>query len=64
LKRRTIISIQESQPELDFEEAEHSPPFTLPEYQRQLLAPRIAAGFIDLAIAAAIFSIFVVTTYL
>ena len=64
MKRRTIISIQESQPELDFGEAEHSPPFTLPEYQRRLLAPRIAAGFIDLAIAAAIFSIFAVTTYL
>ena len=64
MKRRTIISIQESQPELDFEEAEHSPPFTLPEYQRHLLAPRIAAGFIDLAIVAAIFSIFAVTTYL
>ena len=64
MKRRTIISIQESQAELDFEEAEHSPPFTLPEYQRQLLASRIAAGFIDLAITAAIFSIFAVTTYL
>ena len=64
MKKRTVIAIQEYQPELDFEEAEHSPPFTLPEYQRQLLAPRIAAGFIDLAIVAAIFAIFVVTTYL
>jgi len=64
VKKRTVIAIQESQPELDFEEAEHSPPFTLPEYQRRLLAPRIAAGLVDLAIVAAVFVIFAVTTYL
>ena len=65
MKRRTVISIEDyQQPELDFEEAEHSPPFTLPEYQRQLLAPRIAAGFVDLVIVAAVFAIFAVTTYL
>src|SRR5262249_45163238 len=64
VKKRTVIAIQEYQSELDFEEAERSPPFTLPEYQRQLLAPRIAAGFIDLVIVAAVFSIFAATTYL
>jgi uncharacterized RDD family membrane protein YckC len=64
LKKRTIISIQEYQPELDFEEAEHSPQFTFPEYQRQLLGPRIAAGLTDLAIVAVIYAIFLVTTYL
>ena len=64
LKKRTVISIQEYQPEFDFEEAEHSPPFTLPEYQCELLVPRIVAGLIDLAIVGAIFVIFAVTTYL
>jgi uncharacterized RDD family membrane protein YckC len=64
VKKRTVIAIQEYQPELDFEEAEHSPPFTLPEYQRALLASRIAAGSVDLAIVAAVFAIFAVTTYL
>ena len=64
VKKRTVIAIQEYQPELDFEEAEHSAPFTLPEYQRQMLAPRITAGFIDLAIVAAAFAIFAITTYL
>ena len=62
MKKRTIISILD-QPELDFEEAEHSPPFTFPEYQRQLLGPRIVAGVIDFAIVAAIYVIFLVTTY-
>ena len=64
MKKRTIISIEEYQPELDFEEAEHSPPFTFPEYQRELLGPRIAAGLTDLAIVAFIYLIFLVTTYL
>src|SRR5262249_29377515 len=64
MKKRTIISIEEYQPELDFEEAEHSPQFTFPEYQRDLLAPRIAAGLTDLAIVLLIYLIFLVTTYL
>ncbi len=64
MKKRTIISIEEYQPELDFEEAEHSPQFTFPEYQRELLGPRIAAGLTDLAIVAFIYLIFLVTTYL
>jgi uncharacterized RDD family membrane protein YckC len=64
MKKRTVISIEEYQPELDFEEAGHAPQFTLPEYQRQLLGLRIAAGVTDLAIVAAVYSIFLVTTYL
>ena len=63
MKKRTIISIEECQPELDFEEAEHWPQFTFPEYQRELLGPRIAAGLIDLAIVGFIYLIFFVTTY-
>ena len=63
--KRTVISIQErEQPELDFEEAENFPPFTFPEYQRELLGPRIAAGITDFGIVGLIYSIFIVTTYL
>lgn len=61
--KRTVISIQEYQPELDFEEAEHSPPFTFPEYQRGLLIPRLVAGFEDFAIVALIYGIFIIATY-
>jgi len=64
MKKRTIISIQEYQPEFDFEEAEHVPPFTLPEYQRTLLLPRITAGLTDLAIVAVIYLIFLAATYM
>jgi uncharacterized RDD family membrane protein YckC len=64
MKKRTVISIEEYQPQFDFEEAEHAPPFALPEYQRQLLGPRVAAGIVDLAIVAAVYVIFLVTTYL
>jgi uncharacterized RDD family membrane protein YckC len=64
MKKRTIISIEEYQPKFDFEEAEHVPPFAVPEYQRQLLGPRMAAGITDFVIVAAIYSIFLVTTYL
>jgi uncharacterized RDD family membrane protein YckC len=64
MKKRTVISIEEYQPQFDFEEADHAPQFTLPEYQRRLLGPRIAAGILDLAIVAAIYVIFLVTTYL
>ena len=34
MKKRTVISIQEHQPRFDFEEAEHTPQFAVPEYQR------------------------------
>jgi uncharacterized RDD family membrane protein YckC len=62
--KRTVISIEESQPGFDFEEAEHSPPFTFPEYQRDLIASRLLAGVADFAIVALIYSIFVIATYL
>jgi len=61
--KRTVISIEEYQPQLDFEEAEHSPPFTFPEYQRDLIVPRITAGAVDLSIVAAIYLIFIVVTF-
>jgi uncharacterized RDD family membrane protein YckC len=64
MKKRTIISIQEYQPEFDFEEAEHVPPFTLPEYQRTLLLPRITAGLTDLTVVAVIYLIFLAVTYI
>jgi len=62
--KRTVISIQEHQPELDFEEAEHSPPFTFPEYQRDLLTSRITAGAMDFGIVALIYLVFLATTFL
>ena len=62
--KRTVISIDEYQPELDFEEAENSPPFTFPEYQRGLVAPRLMAGAVDFAIVALTYSIFIIATYL
>ena len=60
--KRTVISIQQHQPEFDFEEAEHSPPFTFPEYQRNLLGLRIAAGITDFAIVALAYCIFILIT--
>jgi uncharacterized RDD family membrane protein YckC len=63
-KPRTVISIEEDQPALDFEEAEHALPFTFPEYQRELLSSRIAAGAVDLGIVALVFSLFIIATYL
>lgn len=61
--KRTVISILEYQPQLDFEDAEHFPPFTFPEYQRGLLVSRIVAGITDLTVVASIFIIFLITTY-
>jgi uncharacterized RDD family membrane protein YckC len=61
--KRTVISIEECQPEFDFEEAEHSPPFTFPEYQGRLLPSRVAAGVVDFAIVGLIYSIFVIATW-
>ena len=62
--KRTVISIQKHQPEFDFDEAEQSPSFTFPEYQGELLLPRIMAGLTDFGIAALVYCIFVITTYL
>ena len=62
--KRTVISLEdEYQSQLDFEEAEHSLPFTFPEYQRDLIIPRITAGATDLGIVAAVFLLFLVTTF-
>jgi uncharacterized RDD family membrane protein YckC len=61
--KRTVISIEnEHQPGLDFEEAEHLLPFTFPEYQRQMIVPRITAAMTDIGIVAAVYLIFLVTT--
>src|SRR6266850_4603199 len=62
--KRTVISIEESQPQLDFEEAEHSLPFTFPEYQRELLASRAVAGAAHFGIVALIYLVFVIATSL
>jgi uncharacterized RDD family membrane protein YckC len=62
--KRTVISIQKHQPEFDFEEAEQMQPFTFPEYQCELLVPRIMAGLTDFGIAAVVYCIFVMATYL
>jgi uncharacterized RDD family membrane protein YckC len=61
--KRTVISLEDEQPQLDFEEAEHSLPFTFPEYQRDLIIPRITAGATDLGIVAVVFLLFLVTTF-
>src|SRR3954447_16683363 len=62
--KRTVISIEdEYQPQLDFEEAEHSLPFTFPEYQQALIVPRIAAALTDFGIVAAVYLIFLVLTF-
>jgi uncharacterized RDD family membrane protein YckC len=62
--KRTVISIEEYQPALDFEEAEHSLPFTFPEYQRELMLPRLSAGLTDFAIVAVVYILFMATTTL
>jgi uncharacterized RDD family membrane protein YckC len=62
--KRTVISIEDRfQQQLDFEEAAHSLPFTFPEYQRQLIVPRLMAGLADFAIVAAIYLIFLLATF-
>src|SRR5690349_7553473 len=60
--RRTVIDISSSQPEFDFDEGAHSPPFTLPEYQRAILPQRFVAEVIDFGIAAVVYVIFLVIT--
>ncbi len=62
--KRTVISIEEYQPGFDFDEAEQSPSFTFPEYQRSLVIPRITAGLMDLGIVAAVYLLFVITTFI
>src|SRR4029078_6564714 len=56
------IDISTRQPELDFEEAEHTLPFTMPDYQRDLLPARFAAELTDFGIAAGVYAIFVIAT--
>ena len=63
-KKRTVISIQEVQPELDFEEAAHSPSFTFPEYQRDIMLPRLSAGLVDFGLVGLVYLIFVIVTVL
>jgi uncharacterized RDD family membrane protein YckC len=62
--KQTVISLEEYQPHFDFEEAEQSPPFTFPEYQRDLIIARITAGAVDLAVVAVIYVVFLLTTFL
>jgi len=62
--RRTVIDIAQHQATINFDEAELSPPFTFPEYQKELLIPRFAADIIDFAIVTGIYILFVVLTYL
>src|SRR5262245_7333038 len=62
--RRTIIDLSARQPEFDFDEAEHSLPFTFPEYQRGILPARFAAELIDFIIAALVYVILIVATFM
>jgi uncharacterized RDD family membrane protein YckC len=62
--RRTIIDISQDQPVLDFEEAELSPSFTFPEYQRTLLSSRFVADAIDLGLILLAYIPFIVLTYM
>jgi uncharacterized RDD family membrane protein YckC len=61
--KRTIIDISQDQPELDFDEAALSLPFTFPEYQRSLLSARLLADLTDMCIVALVYVAFIVTTY-
>jgi len=61
--RRTIIDISRGQPELDFDEAALSLPFTFPEYQRSLVSSRLLADLTDLGIVAGVYILFVALTY-
>jgi len=61
--KRTIIDIPHHQPALDFDEAEHSLPFTFPEYQRDILPARLAADVTDLGIVAAVYLVFLAVTF-
>ena len=56
------IDIAARQPVLDFDEAEHTLPFTMPDYQRGLLLSRFASELIDLGIAAVVYLVFIIAT--
>ncbi len=62
-KKRTVISIEDVQPEFDFEEAAASLPFTFPDYQRGLIGQRLLAGATDFAIVGAVYLLFIIVTY-
>jgi len=62
--RRTFIDISQDQPVLDFEEAELSPPFTFPEYQRGLISERFLADIMDLGVILLAYIPFVLITYM
>src|SRR5262245_53457260 len=62
--KRTSIDIPQHQPEFDFDEAEHSLPFTFPEYQRGILPDRFAADLLDIGIVGTVYFIFVLLTFL
>jgi uncharacterized RDD family membrane protein YckC len=62
--KRTIIDISQEQPALDFDEAELSPPFTFPEYQRRLITTRFTADVIDLGIILLAYIPFMLLTYM
>lgn len=60
--RRTLIDISRNQPGLDFEDDSYTAEFTLPEYQRSILVPRVYALLTDMAIVLAMFGVFVIMT--
>jgi uncharacterized RDD family membrane protein YckC len=62
--KRTIIDISQDQSELDFDEAALSPPFTFPEYQRNLLSDRLVSEIADIGIVAAVYFLLIAATYL
>lgn len=62
--KRTIIDISQDQSELDFDEAALSPPFTFPEYQRNLLSDRLVSEMTDIGIVAAVYFLLIAATYL
>ena len=62
--RRTVIDIAQHQSTINFEEADLSPPFSFPEYQKEILYTRFVADLIDIAIVTAVYLIFVAVTYL
>jgi uncharacterized RDD family membrane protein YckC len=62
--RRTFIDVTQEQPVLDFDEAELSPSFTFPEYQRSLLSSRFLADAIDLGVILLAYIPFILLTYM
>jgi uncharacterized RDD family membrane protein YckC len=60
--RRTLIDISRIQPGLDFDDDDYTAEFTLPDYQRRILVPRVYALLTDMAIVLGMFVVFVVAT--